>query len=89
MPKKRFELARVGRYSFVPVHVHFLVRWLLCGADIDDDSYIHGNLFAVVRSPGAWLSQGQKLGLYLPPTVFLYVGVTVFNIYRTTVTSAS
>ena len=89
MPKKRFEPSRVGRYSFVPVHVHLPVCWLFCGADIDDDLYVHDNLFAVVRPPGTWLSQGPKLGLCLPPIVFLYVGVTVFNTYRTTMTSAS
>ena len=46
------------------------------------------SLFAVVRSPGAWLSRGQKLGLCLCPIVFLHVEVTIFNIYRTTMTFA-
>ena len=41
-----------------------------------------------VRSPGAWLSRGQKLGLCLCPIVFLHVEVTIFNIYRTTMTFA-
>ena len=47
------------------------------------------SLFTVVRSSGAWLSQGQKLGLCLLPIGFLQVQVTIFNIYRTTMTFAS
>ena len=41
-----------------------------------------------VRSPGAWLARGQKLGLCLCPIVFLHGEATIFNIYSTTMTFA-